>query len=380
MSGEKFKPVIMPKWGLAMHEGKLVEWCVEPGGTIQEGDDLCEIETDKITNVMEAPYSGTLVRAIADLDEQVVCGALIGVIAEAGTNAPDEEVDAFVTAYLEANPVGGDDDADDAMDYEIANCDGISIAYTKSGEGDDHVVLIHGFGGDRNNWMMTQEALSDVATVWAIDLPGHGASDKAVPAAGAPGDLAKTALAFLDANGIDAAHLVAHSYGGAVALCMLEAARERVLSVSLIAPAALGGSVNADYIESFQKAARRKDLMPVLQTLVADTDLISREMVSDLLAYKREDGVTEALAAIGAAAFDGAKQRLDLRDALSILPVDKVLIVWGSEDRIVPMAETPELPEGFVVRIIEGAGHMPQLEKPGETNELLREIILGLSR
>ena len=56
------QPVVMPKWGLAMTEGQVVAWLIEPGEEVSAGDELLEIETTKITNVLEAAAEGVLRR------------------------------------------------------------------------------------------------------------------------------------------------------------------------------------------------------------------------------------------------------------------------------------------------------------------------------
>lgn len=54
--------VVMPKWGLSMQEGKINLWLKREGESVQQGEPIAEVETEKITNVVEAPVSGTLAR------------------------------------------------------------------------------------------------------------------------------------------------------------------------------------------------------------------------------------------------------------------------------------------------------------------------------
>ncbi|MGA0887607.1 MAG: biotin/lipoyl-containing protein, partial [bacterium] len=54
--GEMIK-VTMPKWGLSMVKGTVNDWVVEEGEEVEKGQELVEIETDKIANVLESPGS-----------------------------------------------------------------------------------------------------------------------------------------------------------------------------------------------------------------------------------------------------------------------------------------------------------------------------------
>ena len=103
--------------------------------------------------------------------------------------------------------------------------------------------------------------------------------------------LARAVVDFLDAKDIAKAHLVGHSLGGAVALALALDQAPRVASATLICSAGLGPEINMAYIDGFMQAKRRKQLQPVLEMLVADPAMVSREMIEDVLKFKRLDGV-----------------------------------------------------------------------------------------
>ncbi|MFC4678900.1 dihydrolipoamide acetyltransferase family protein [Desulfovibrio legallii] len=76
--------VQMPKWGLTMKTGKIARWLVDEGGAVSAGQPLLEVETDKITNVVEAPVGGVLLKILSPQGEVVPVMQVVGVIGEAG--------------------------------------------------------------------------------------------------------------------------------------------------------------------------------------------------------------------------------------------------------------------------------------------------------
>lgn len=75
-------PVHMPKYGMTMEEGIIVEWLVKEGDTIKEGDGLVIIETEKVETELEAPVSGTIAEIRAKEDAEIPVGEIIAYIEE----------------------------------------------------------------------------------------------------------------------------------------------------------------------------------------------------------------------------------------------------------------------------------------------------------
>ena len=70
----EIKTLEIPKWGLSMEEGTIAQWLIQEGTQFSKGQEICEIETTKIVNVLEAPFDGLLRKIIAkDGDTLVVC-------------------------------------------------------------------------------------------------------------------------------------------------------------------------------------------------------------------------------------------------------------------------------------------------------------------
>jgi pyruvate dehydrogenase E2 component (dihydrolipoamide acetyltransferase) len=92
----KLMPITIPKWGIEMERGTIAGWRVAPGAAVVKGDELVDIETEKIVNSFEASDDGVLVRIIAQEGEELEVGSLIGVMASEAVS--EEEVDAFIAA------------------------------------------------------------------------------------------------------------------------------------------------------------------------------------------------------------------------------------------------------------------------------------------
>src|SRR6516165_2784391 len=229
--------ITMPKWGLTMTEGTVVGWLKQQGQRFAEGDEILEIETPKITNVVEAPSGGILRRIVAPAGATLPIGALLAVVA--ADEVPEAEIDAFAAGFAVPEPsAAAEAEAEGARprDIEVA---GRRLRYLELGEGGGvPVLLLHGFGADLNTWMFTQPPLAATRRTVALDLPGHGGSAKEV-GAGDPEGLTDAVDGALEALGIGRAHLVGHSMGGAIAALVALRQPERVASLTLIASVGL---------------------------------------------------------------------------------------------------------------------------------------------
>jgi pyruvate dehydrogenase E2 component (dihydrolipoamide acetyltransferase) len=343
-------PIRMPKWGLSMLEGTIVDWHKREGDQIAVGEELVDIETSKITNVCESPGAGVLRRIVAKDGETLVVGALIGVLAEPATD--EAEIAAFIEAF-QANFTPENDDEDDGSGLQLSTVDtgGLTLRVGRMGGGETPpVVLIHGYSGDLNNWLFNVEALSAKAPVIAIDLPGHGGSSKDV-GDGSLQTLADAVWAALKALDVSEAHLVGHSLGAAVAARMAADQPASATSLTLIAPAYLPGTQASD------------DFL---------NGVIDKDMIEDMLKFKRLDGAEEALGVLRGRMLSGADEKALQADLAKTPPA---LVIASKTDRIVGAPEEAALPSGYKVVWIENAGHMPHLEQAATVNALLVEAI-----
>jgi pyruvate dehydrogenase E2 component (dihydrolipoamide acetyltransferase) len=370
---DAIKTIVMPKWGLAMQEGMVAKWLVEEGAALDAGQEILDIETSKIANVFESPVAGPLRRVVVGEGETVPVGALLGVVADG--SVPDADLDAFVAEFQEEFAAHAAEAAETGPEPATLEAGGRRLRYLEMGAGEGPPVLfIHGFGGDLYSWQFNQEALAEHHYTYALDLPGHGGSSKDLGGRADVGALAAAVLGFMDAKAIGKAHLVGHSLGGAVALDLALDHPDRVASATLVCSAALGPEINMAFIDGFMQGRRRKQLQPVLEMLVADPATVSREMIEDVLKYKRLDGVEAALNHIATDAFAGGRQTLQLAGRLAELRVP-VQVIWGRQDQILPASHADGLPADVQVAVLDDAGHMVHMEKAAEVNDRLRAFI-----
>jgi pyruvate dehydrogenase E2 component (dihydrolipoamide acetyltransferase) len=373
VTDDRIVPVTMPKWGLSMQVGKITGWAVAEGDEVSAGDGLADIETDKIAGTLEAADAGTVRRIIARVGEDVPVSGTIALIAPAGVS--DGDLDAAAAQARAVIDAGVPDEAAGEPLVETADVGGRKIRYAGAGQDGDVVLLVHGYGGDRNSWLFLQAPMAARYRVYALDLPGHGASAKDV-GDGSVELLADAVTGVLDAIGARRAHLAGHSLGAAVALAAAAADPGRIGSLTLIAPAGFGREINAAYLRGFADAQTRRELKPLIGQLFADESLVTRQVIDDLLAYKRLDGVDEALhALLGTLLADDGTQRYAAAAAVAAIGgTVPVTVIWGTADRIIPSGQAESVP-GAACHLLDGAGHMPHMERPAEVQAVIEEAI-----
>lgn len=363
---ERIIAITMPKWGLSMKEGKVNRWLVRAGDPIQAGTEVVEVESDKIAGVVEAADGGLLRRQVAKEDDLLPVGALLGVITD--SEVAESEIETFVNDFQSRFVPGETEEDQAAAAPEIVTVDGRHISYLRRGETGDPILLIHGFGGDKNNWLFNHEALASTNTVYALDLPGHGNSDKNIDDPTFSG-FVKVLLGFADALKLDEFHLVGHSLGGAISLSTALESPDRIKSVTVISSVALGKEIDAEYLRGFVATNSRKELKDLARRLFANEDLVTRQLVDDLLRFKRLDGVQSALEGILSFLLEGDRQRTVLSEDIKNLSVP-IRAIWGEKDRIIPASHAASI--GKDVHILPNTGHTAHMEAANEVNRLLR--------
>jgi pimeloyl-ACP methyl ester carboxylesterase len=258
---------------------------------------------------------------------------------------------------------------------EAIEAGGHRIAYERRGEGPP-VVLVHGYVGDRRMWRRQLDELSDEFTVVAWDAPGFGGSSdpsEDLPLSG----FADCLAAFVAALGLGRPHVAGLSFGSGIALELYRRHPELPRSLVLAsAYAGWAGSLPAEVAsQRLAQALRLADLpsarlidelMPTLFTEAAP-----RELVADFVA-----GLAEFHPA-GLRATARAFATADLRDILPGIAVP-TLLLYGDIDVRAPLDVALDLHAtipGSRLVVIEGAGHVCNIEAPERFNAELRAFL-----
>lgn len=367
------RTIRMPKWGLSMLEGTITHFHVKPGDRITAGAPFCDIETTKITNEFEAPASGIVAHLLVGPDEVVVVGQPIAILAE--DDATEADIDAALAAAATAEDEPQADLEANVSTVRYVDVPGSRLAYLESGDpaSGQPVVFLHGFGADHAAWALSQSTVGDAGHwTFAFDLPGHGASGKAV-GDGSAEAVARPIRAALEALGLRRIAPFAHSFGALVAAALAREAALEIGPVVLIAPVGLGPAPNPAYVRGFLAAERKRDMKPVMEMLFADPAMLGRGIVSEALASLRDDERRAALERIGQALLDLSLEQL--RGTWDLMAPDWH-VVWGDRDIVVPLDADVTKMLGSALHQVPDAGHLPQVEKAALVNALVSRLLL----
>jgi 4,5:9,10-diseco-3-hydroxy-5,9,17-trioxoandrosta-1(10),2-diene-4-oate hydrolase len=211
------------------------------------------------------------------------------------------------------------------------------------------VVMLHGGGPGASAWSNFGPNLPVFAARFRtllVDQPGFGRSDRP-PVVGNYFTFSADALAgLLSELGIERVHLIGNSLGGGTAVRFALRYPERAGKLVLMGPGGLSLNVFApDPTEGVKRLMEfsappgpsKEKLASFLRTLVFDQRLITDELVAERYAAASDPAALAAMASLGASFFDpaSAEDGLLWREAHRLR--NKVLLVWGREDRVNPL-------------------------------------------
>lgn len=270
---------------------------------------------------------------------------------------------------------------------------GVVTRYLKQGNGPEAVLLLHGLGCSSLEWSENVEHLSKSLTVVVVDLIGFGASDKPADFDYSARGQARQLMALLDELGIDQFHVVGNSFGGKVAIEMADIAGERVQSLTLVASA--GGGKEAPlpmristlpFVAKLLPKPSFPDFKKGWQAAFFDAQRLSEERIhrkyhDSMQPHAQRSHLLTVRSMMNLWGFKKSDLHAMASKVANIRC--KTLIVWGCQDVLLPVSHAhvfQQRIQGAVLKLFEGCGHAPQIERAEEFNQLLEGFILSRQR
>ncbi|MFZ0802419.1 MAG: alpha/beta fold hydrolase [Terriglobales bacterium] len=266
------------------------------------------------------------------------------------------------------------------------NLDGLSCRYQRAGSG-PALLLVHGLLGYSFSWRYTIPALAHQATVYALDLPGTGFSDRSADMDCGQAASAKRLLGFMDQAGIASCDLLGTSHGGALAMMAATLAPQRVRRLILVAPANPWSAYARFLIPFLSNPAVAPVFLQVFPRLRILQDFYFRRLFGDTRRIRPGtlEGYAAPLKTPGSFEYGLSVLRTwkrDMRELQAAIPRIAhipTLLIWGDRDPAVEPASAYPLKAQFQncrLIMLEGVGHLPYEEVPEEFN---RTVAMFLS-
>ncbi|QWK80554.1 acetoin dehydrogenase dihydrolipoyllysine-residue acetyltransferase subunit [Ochrobactrum sp. BTU1] len=409
----------------------IVGWSVQPGETVKAGQLILTVETAKAATEIEADRDGWLAEVFFDEGQEAPLGAVLGTISDTElsleSNAPQI---AAPTATPSGLPDTVSQPTPDVVDVgqrivasplarRVAKSVGLDLAHIK-GSGphgrikerdvlaainaqpdtaieaavtakkmafpetivsspimrSETVVFLHGFGADRSSWRQVTALLPSEYETIALDLPAHGDELRKAPTS--LDDIVFDVSDRLEAIGIERAHIVGHSLGGAVALGLTSLGRASIRSATLLAPGGLGPEININFINGLTRSTTEESLERWLNLMVGDAANLPKGFARAALRQMQTNGLQDGLRVLAQAIFPDGTQAFNKLPALQKLEIP-ARIIWGRADQIIPPSHVNRVPGQIATHLLDNIGHVPQLEAPALIARLISQTVRSAS-
>ena len=257
---------------------------------------------------------------------------------------------------------------------------GLHMEYLEGGEG-EAILLLHGFGGNKDNWTRIARHLTPHFRVIAPDLPGFGQSTREPGSDYTISAQADRIRAFARALNIDRFHLAGNSMGGTIAGACAARYSNDIISLWLIAP---GGIMSAEPSELFRllKGGKANPLIaesPEEYEDLLDFVCVKRPFIPSVIRdFLAEEAVRNS--PLNKEIFKQIRKSMETSPLEVLLKGLRVptLILWGAGDRVLHVSGARILESvipGAKISIMEETGHVPMIERPEESARIFLDFL-----
>lgn len=261
--------------------------------------------------------------------------------------------------------------------HDPVNVNGQMIPYLEGGEGEP-VLLVHGFGADKDTWMFLARLLNKDHRVISLDLPGFGEATRDNSERYGVPEQAQRLDVFMEKVGIQKAHIIGSSMGGAISAGLALDYPHRVRTLTLIDAMGVESPEKSDISKEFEQGRN-----PLVLRSEKDFDqMLAFNFVKtpDLPEFAKRLFVKRAIAnaAFSDKVFNDLNNPpLKLQARLGEIKIP-TLIIWGDSDRIIHPSSANVFAQGIAgsqVKVIAACGHSPHMERPEEVTKLWSEFL-----
>lgn len=260
---------------------------------------------------------------------------------------------------------------------------GIRTNYLESGSSGPTVVLVHGSGPGVTayaNWRGVLPELGKDFRCVAPDMVGFGYSERPVDARYGLDTWADQTLAMMDALGIEKAHLIGNSFGGAISLRLATRHPDRVEKMVLMGSMGVPFTITEGLDSIWGYEGTLEHMRVVMDFFAYDKSLTSSDLAQARFEGATQPGFQESFSSM----FPAPRQRWVQAMAVSDDEIrtlrHRTLVVHGREDRVIPVANSyrlVELLDNADLSVFSHCGHWSMIERRDDFNRQVRHFFLG---
>ncbi len=266
------------------------------------------------------------------------------------------------------------------LDRKVVDLDGDAIAYLEGPRrsGQQTMVMLHGFGASKENWLRFAGYLSDRYHVLALDLSGHGENPRYLERSYSVDAQVAFVRRVLEALKVEQAHFVGNSMGGAISSLYAATHPQKVLSVTLISPAGI------HEVPSLMDKRLAEGDNPLIATSVSEffelLDFVMEDkpyIPGPIARVEGEKAVSRV--AINRKIFSDLRADMEkgLEQRLKEISVP-VFIIWGAQDRAIHVGNIEKyaalIPDAETL-VMEEVGHLAMIEQPEASAHAVLEFL-----
>jgi pimeloyl-ACP methyl ester carboxylesterase len=255
------------------------------------------------------------------------------------------------------------------LSKKVIKVDYYSIHYLEGGRGET-ILLLHGFGANKDNWSRLAESLTEKYHVVAVDLPGFGESSKIKTDSYHIAGQAKRVNRIVETLGLKKFHIGGNSMGGAISGKYAVDYPDKVLSLALLNTAGIHSGEKSEFRKLLEKGDNPllvktpEDFKRTMRFVFVDPPPIPGRIIDYLTkqSIMSRDFHEKIFSQI-------VKENYSLEDDLSKI-IAKTIVIWGDKDRVIHVSCTDVIKNGLpgsTIVVLKNCGHLPMIERPEET-------------